>query len=363
MDDSKPSRSPVTKFGRVTLRDVAKKLDVSHVTVSLALRSHPSIPKSRQEEVRRVADEMGYRPDPLLSSLAVYRSRTRPARIQSALCWLNHWEQPERLRRYKEFDAYWRGALAAAERFGYHLDDLRWTPDCSAERFEQILVTRGVRGILIPPHAVPPDWGNFDWGKFSIIRFGMSVRRPDSHLVTADHFRGLMMAMEKIYGYGYERIGFIVPANFDRHLGGGYTGAYFSAQKTFGIQHCPPPLMTNEVVYREQPDKAQKALKQWLDRYRPDAVLTTIPEAVPMIRILGHRIPEDIAVAGTSIYDISVDAGINQNPESIGRIAVEMLVGQINVNERGEPSAPCRILVESSWQDGKSVPPRKPASR
>ena len=33
-----------------------------------------------------------------------------------------------------------------------------------------------------------------------------------------------------------------------------------------------------------------------------------------MIRILGYRIPEDIAVAGTSIYDISVDAGINQNP-------------------------------------------------
>ena len=114
----------------------------------------------------------------MLSSLAVYRSRTRPARIQSALCWLNHWEQPERLRRYKEFDACWRGALAAAERFGYHLDDLRWTPDCSAERFEQILVTRGVRGILIPPHAVPAGLGQLRLGTgFPSSRFGMSVRR------------------------------------------------------------------------------------------------------------------------------------------------------------------------------------------
>ena len=56
-----------------------------------------------------------------------------------------------------------------------------------------------------------------------------------------------------------------------------------------------------------------------------------------MIRKLGHRIPQDIAVAGTSVADIPVDAGINQ---------------------RGEPSAPCRILVESTWQDGKFLPCR-----
>jgi LacI family transcriptional regulator len=345
-----------SRHTRVTLRDVAKKLGVSHVTVSLALRNHPSIPVGRREQVKQLAEKMGYHPDPLLSSLAIYRSSKRPARIQSAIVWLNHWEQPERLRRFKEFDAYWQGASQAAERFGYHLDDLRWTPDCSAERFEKILVTRGVRGVLIPPHSIPPDWGDFDWGKFSVIRFGMSVRKPDSHLVTADHFRGIMMAIEKIHGYGYERIGFIVPASFERHLGGNYIGAFYAAQKILNIQHAPPPLMTNEAVYRDQPDKAQRALQQWLTRYKPDAVLTTVAEAVLMIRALGYRTPEDVAVAGTSIYDIPVDAGINQNPESIGRIAVEMLVGQINVNERGEPPAPCRILVESSWQDGKSLP-------
>jgi len=306
-----------------------------------------------------VAEEMGYRPDPLLSSLAIYRTQKRPLTIQSSIAWLNHWEEPERLRRFREFDAYWRGAMEAAQRFGYHLDDVRWAPNCSADRFEKILLTRGVRGVLIPPHSLAPDWGGFDWKKFSVIRFGMSVRRPDSHLVTADHFRGIMMAMEKIHSYGYERIGFIVPASFERHLGGNYIGAFFAAQKILNIQHALPPLMTNEAVYREQPGKAQKALHQWLLRHKPDAVLTTIPEGALMIRGLGYKVPEDIAVAGTSIYDIPADAGINQNPESIGRIAVEMLVGQINVNECGEPPAPCRILVESSWQDGKSLPQRR----
>ncbi|MBC8095463.1 MAG: LacI family DNA-binding transcriptional regulator [Akkermansiaceae bacterium] len=341
---------------RVTLRDVAKKIGVSHVTVSLALRNHPSIPPSRREQVRKMAEEMGYRPDPLLSSLSVYRSSKRPAKIQSSLAWLNHWEQPERLRRYKEFDAYWRGAAQASERFGYRLEDVRWTQDCSAQRFEKILLTRGVRGVLIPPHQKLPDWGDFDWNKFSLIRFGMSVPTPDSHLVTADHFRSILMAMGKIHGYGYARIGFVLPSDFDRHLGGNYSGGFYAAQKLFKIPHMVPPLMTVETDYRQRPDKAQRALHQWLIKERPDAVLTSVPEVPPMIRALGYRIPEDIAVAGTSAYDIPVDAGINQNPESIGRIAAEMLVGQINVNERGEPPAPCRILVESSWQDGQSLP-------
>jgi hypothetical protein len=74
-----------------------------------------------------------------------------------------------------EFDAYWRGASQAAEHFGYRLDEIRWAPDCSPHRFEQNLRTRNVQGVLIPPHLSPPDWGNFDGNKFSVIRFGLSV--------------------------------------------------------------------------------------------------------------------------------------------------------------------------------------------
>jgi LacI family transcriptional regulator len=98
-----------------------------------------------------------------------------------------------------------------------------------------------------------------------------------------------------------------------------------------------------------------------LKKNQPDAVLTTDSEIPGMIKELGYRIPKDIAVAGTTIYDIPVDAGIDQHPEAIGRIAVEMLVKQINVSERGEPADPCRILVESRWHDGKSLPRRRAA--
>ncbi len=344
---------------RVTMRDVAERVGVSHVTISLALRNHPSIPVRRREEVRRVAEQMGYQPDPLLSSLAVYRHSQGPTRIQSSLAWINHWDQPERLRQqHKEFDAYWQGATQAAERFGYHLDEIRWAEGCSARRFQQILETRNVRGLLIPPHQSQPEWGKFDWTKFSVIRFGQSVRAPDSHLVTADHLRGVLMALQTMSRYGYHRIGLVVCGDFDRRLGGNYTGGFYAAQKLFKLKDTIPPLMTDETSYREQPATARESLVKWMEKHRPDAILTSVPQVPGMIRELGFRIPEQVAVAGTSIYDVPVEAGINQHSAAIGRIAVEQLVAQINVNERGEPAAPCRILVESLWQDGNSLPRR-----
>jgi LacI family transcriptional regulator len=117
-------------------------------------------------------------------------------------------------------------------------------------------------------------------------------------------------------------------------------------------------LLTNQEEYVTEPARAKRLLQRWLEKERPDALLTADAQVPQLIRGLGYRIPQDIAVAGTSIYDIPVDAGINQNSEAIGRIAVEMLVAQINLNERGVPAAPCRILVESLWQDGASLPAR-----
>ncbi len=346
---------PPSKLRRVTLRDVAKRVGVSHVTISLALRNHPSIPQTRCAEVKRIADEMGYAPDPLLASLAVYRRAQRQLPIRCALAWINHWDQPEDLRQFGEFNLYWRGAEQAALRFGYHLEELRWTRELTAKRFQQILLARGVRGVLIPPHQHPPNWGGFDWSQFSVIRFGMSVRAPDTHLVTSDQMRATVMAMEHIHRRGYRKIGFILGRELDENIGGNYTGGFYASQELFGIKSADSLLLCR---YNDPPARLEMAVGRWLKKVRPDAVLAGGTNIPALIRKLGYRIPQDLGMAGTSVVDIPLDAGINQNSENIGCIAVETLVAQINANERGCPSKPCRILVESSWQDGASLPAR-----
>jgi DNA-binding LacI/PurR family transcriptional regulator len=343
---------------RVTIYDIAAKAGVSHATVALALRNHHRISEKRREQIHRLAREMGYAPDPLLSALASYRSHIQPVKLQNAIAWINHWEQPEKLRRaHREFDSYWHGAEKAAKHFGYRLDEIRWEAEFTAKRFEQILLTRGIRGVLIPPHPAVPDWGDFDWNKFSVIRFGLSVPSPDSHLVTSDQLRAVLMAVRQISELGYQRIGLVIPEDQDRRLGGNFIGGFAAAQQFYKLAVLPPLLTEEHLYFGEQAPKGSQLFLRWLKKNKPDAVLTSVSSVPEMIRSLGCRIPKDIAVAGTSI-DVPVDAGIDQHSEAIGRMAVEMLVSQINLNERGEPADPARILIESRWRDGTSLPPR-----
>lgn len=347
---------------RVTIYDIARRVGVSHATVSLALRNHHRISLKRRTQIKKVANQMGYVRDPMLGALAVYCSSNQPVKLQNAIVWLNHWEQPERLRgAYREYEAYWNGAEKAARHFGYRLDEIRWEPNFTPKRFEQILLARGIRGVLIPPHLVPPDWGCFDWNKFSMIRFGMSVPYPDSHMVTSDQLRAVLMAVKNISDMGYQRIGLVVPEDYDRRLGGNYIGGFAAAQQFYQLTVLPP-LLIGESHYFTEPEMAMKLMQQWLDRHKPDALINSVAVVPDMLRKLGYQIPRDIAMAGTSL-DVPVDAGIDQHSEAIGRMAVEMLVSQINLNERGEPEDPARILIESRWRVGTSLPRKDKKSR
>jgi DNA-binding LacI/PurR family transcriptional regulator len=343
---------------RVTLKDIAAKVGVTKTAVSLALRDSPGVSTALREKIRRVASELGYVADPILQRLVEYRRMGETARFQSVIAWLNHWERPGQLRRYHEFEQYWLGAKLASRRLGYRLEEFIWPTDCPAKRAEQMLLDRGVLGLLIPPHKPEVNWGDFAWGKFSLMRFGLSVRQVDSNLVTADQQRAMVMAIKKIHDQGYRRIGLIYNAAHDAAIGGNYYGGFMWAGNSLGIEHPIPPL-NSEMKTPRFAARTRRALNAWMKRYQPDAILTTAPETSVLLRESGWQIPRDVAVASTSPSDITVDAGIDQCPHAIGQIAAEMLVKQISLNERGEPADPCRILVESRWRDGQSLPPRR----
>ena len=110
-------------FMRITLNDIAKKLGASRTAVSMALRDNHRISLKRRQEIQRAAKQMGYVPDPFLSGLAAHSRGRASAKNHGVLAWVNHWETPGRLRRFREFNAYYKGASEAATRFGYRLDD------------------------------------------------------------------------------------------------------------------------------------------------------------------------------------------------------------------------------------------------
>ncbi len=91
---------------------------------------------------------------------------------------------------------------------------------------------------------------------------------------------------------------------------------------------------------------------------RPDAILTDHPQIPQMLAKAGRNVPEDIGLAATTVRDTPIDAGIDQNPEEIGRVATLVVISLIHENDQGIQSTPREILVHGKWRNGESLPAR-----
>jgi DNA-binding LacI/PurR family transcriptional regulator len=341
---------------RVSLRDIAKKLGVSHATVSMALRDHPRITEAVREKVQAAACEMGYHPDAMLTALARYRKDKTEQQVHSVIAWLNCWQNPRQLRSHREFELYWKGASAAAQKFGYRVEEFTVNDQMLPRRLEQVLLTRGINGILLPPQPRPmglnDEWSDFHWENFSVIRFGRSWTMPNAHVVTSDQVGNTILACAEIRRRGYRRLGYIAMEGSVQWML--YEAGYLVAQK--GLEPgMKLPMLT---ITKGAKDAQINKLNAWIKKHRPDAILTDVAAVRGMLEGAGYRVPEDIGLAAQSVLDGNADAGIYQNPEEIGRVAFLVVMSLINDNAQGVPPIFRQVLISGKWVDGSSLPAR-----
>lgn len=349
--------NPEPEPRRVSLRDIAKAIGVSHVTVSLALRNHPRISKPMQERVRKLADELGYRPDPMLAALANYRKGKSERPVATCIAWINAWPDAADLRKHGEFDLYWKGAAAAAEQSGYRLEEFRFGGQYTPQRLHEILSARGIGAMLIPPQGFAPDWGDFPWHEYSVVRFGRTVPEPRTHLVTSDQVANTLLAYAEISKLGYRRIGFVTDEQRAFQRGHLFLAGFLYAQRE-AQENDPVPVLS---VSGEPGFAMGKQIADWIARHQVDAIYTDIPGIPKLLARQGIRVPEDVGVAATTVLDAQADAGINQEPEETGRIALFLLASLIQEGVRGIPKIFRQVLVGGSWQDGSTLPARNVA--
>lgn len=339
---------------RISIRDLAKILGVSHATVSLALRGSPRISKEVRERICLEAEKLGYRPDPMLAALSQYRRDKLSLPITASIAWINAWMNPGELRGYREFDEYWRGASEAATKFGYRLEEFQLGKTCSPERLHQILSARGIRGILLPPQSPHPEWRDFPWRQYAVVRFGRSLKEPQCHVVTADQVANTMLAFEKIRERGYKRIGFVDNDLQTVKRGHQFQAGFLLAQLDLEESEKTPVLNFRGAA----PAERVRLLEKWVKKNRIDAIFTGFAELPEYLRKAGIRVPDDVALASTTILDAGINAGIDQHPFEIGRVGFLMLNSLINDGAFGVPTIFRQILVEGSWVDGDSLPIR-----
>lgn len=338
---------------RVTQKDIATKLGLDDSTVSLALRNSTKISRSTRDQVHKAAKDMGYILNATAVNLSKFRSNVADAPQTTALAWLNCWKDPKALYRLKEFALYWEGARDTAERLGYRLEEFQIGGDFDIKRFQDVIESRGIKGILIPPHAgmeIDPQ-KQFDWEKFAIVRFGHSVRYPEAHLVSAYQYGNMILAYQRAVELGYQRIGMVnVGRSHDSWIN--FDTGFLKAQQRLNTEERIP-------IYSDPPSEHESYLvgfNEWLKEYQPDAIISATGGVAKRVEAAGLKPGSDIGLATMTVLDTSIDAGINQNSYEIGHVAARSLISQIQDNEFGPPTLHHQTFVPGTWVDGKSLP-------
>lgn len=345
---------------RVTQRDIALATGLGRATISYALGNNPKIPGATRKLVQDTARRIGYTPDPMLSSLAFYRSQQRPVSYHGTLAWLvyadneigNPWRQSP------HYLGYYEGAMKRSLEHGYTLEEISFNVrTMSLRRINAILKARNISGIFLCPLPAPDMAINFPWDDFSFITLGYTLQHPRSHAVCAAHYQNVSLALRMIRSRGYRRIGLIIDRAIDLRCRSSISTAYLTDQHQCDIpfaRFIPPHYDYNFLDAASQHNIT--SLLRYVKTHRLDAVLTGDYKMLAILRDFGISIPDDLGVACLNLLTDSTDfSGIVEDLKCIGSVAIDQLVAMIQRGERGVPENPIRSHVEGKWHEGSSL--------
>lgn len=347
---------------RVTMADVARQAGVHPTTVSLSLRNHPSIPAATRDRIKALAEEMGYRPDPALSSLMARRRRRGRRAPAPPLAYLTHWQTKWGWKQTRAHSRFFAGAAAKAAQLGYKLDHF-WLgePNLRFQRMSEILAARGIHGLIVASHLPETDMPlTLDWGQFSAVKIDFYPHLPALHMVTNDHRAIIQLSVQQVAAAGYRRIGFVIPRWWDNFADRTWSAGFLAEQQLLPSEDRVPILYFSENADARPEDREsvvpRREFEQWLREHRPEVVVSKEQFVKPRLEELGLQVPRDIAFAEIYLDPDGTTAGVRHNCDRVGELAVEILAGQLQQSMYGVPTFPTATLVEGTWFDGASLP-------
>ncbi len=340
---------------RVTLRDIAKRAKVSHVTVSLALRKHPRIPVETRERVEALAKEMGYVPDPALGRLNAYRRGATEGPAHTVIAWINYWKDPRKLDIYPTYHQYREGANQQSAALGYRIEEFRLaTGELSIARFVTILKSRGITGILIPPFPDNPEKQlELPWEDYSTVRFGYSGSHILTNSISNAQYQTAYDATEHCVKRGYRSLGYYFNHGGEVKTRSRFLGGYLAGCHMYKLKQSIPPL----IAETSQVEDHEDLFMDWYNAHRPEVVFTQHEEVYYWLTQNGFKVPNDVKIVHLALpAATSVNfSGMHQQSKQIGIQAVNLLDRLMRHGDRGIPEVPVEVHIKSNWIDGDTA--------
>lgn len=313
---------------RTTIKDIAKKLNISASTVSRALNNYQYVNPETRQKVQEMADQLDYQPDSLAQSLQKQRSNIIGVVVPQV--------------KHVFFASVVCGITDIAYRAGYTVMICQSNEDYKQEVINiQTLMRQRVAGFLISVSRATTDFNHFESAQkqgVPIVFFDRVCENIEASKVVVDDYKGAFNATQHLIDCGYRRIAHLAGTQ-DIFIGRERFRGYRDALKHNEISFDP-----NLVVFCGfNEEDGVSAIDQLLSQYQtlPDAIFAvTDPVAIGTflrLRLLNYKIPDDIGIVGFSDNPIAslIDpplTTVRQPAYEIGKSAAEILLDHIENN-------------------------------
>jgi LacI family transcriptional regulator len=316
------------KSSQITIKDIARQLNISASTVSRALNDHPYINSETKKRVIDLADKLDYTPNSLATSLRSQKSNTIGVIV------------PEIVHFF--FSTVIAGIEELAHNAGYTILFCQSNESYEREVLDtKALMTHRVDGLLV---SFSKETMNFDHFKevakknIPIVFFDRMMKEMDASNVIVADYDGARQATEHLLDQGCSRIA---------HLAGP-KGLTISEERLNGYldvleeHHLKPEagFMQECGGGKEDGYKCTKKLLQLSNP--PDAIFANSDMvalgAMEAVKEVGLNIPNDIAIIGFSNWQFSESiepqlSTISQPGFEIGRTAMMLLLDELNSSD------------------------------
>ena len=314
----------MTKSNNITLHDIAKKLGVTKVTISKALRNHPDISLKTKELVQKTAEQLGYVPNFVARNLSAKRSNT----IGLVVPKIAHHFFAQAIEEIYD----------AAFENNYEIIMTVSQENVEKEiKHIQTLLSMRVDGLLVSVTENTKDHRIFNTIKqrgVPLVFFDRVINDLGFSCVTCDDEQGSFEAVAHLANAGYKKIAHLAGYQHT-NIGKNRLKGFLKAVKDYDLQVHDKWIIEgrfNETAGYKGFNKIMKSDK------RPEVIFTvTYPVALGMIiaaEEMGLSIPDDVQVIsfGGSNYNHYIKPSltfVDQPVEEISRNAFNLLLEEI----------------------------------
>jgi len=311
------------------MKDIAKDLGLSVVTVSKVLRHHPDISEETRQRVLKRVDELDYQPNVLARSLVTGRSYLVGLVVPGLL---------------HPFFAEVAKALSKTIRAkGYSLivSSSEEDPELEREEIRQLVARRLDALVIASTGSSIDQFQRMDLQSQPYVLIDREFPELAANFVGIDDTAAGRIATEHLFDVGCRRVAHIT--NQENSTGIRRFEGYKQALHKRGVPFSTDYVASGVHVDTESREQGAEAMRLLLQcNPRPDGVFChNDPLAIGAMHTIldaGLRIPEDIAIIGCGNlnYDDCLRvplSSIDQHSEQIGQRAAEIILNLIEAKD------------------------------